>query len=103
MLTTLLIHTNDETTDTGDQVVILIDCAFTSSCSLSRRLVSGFVCLTACQLQICLILTATHPVILVDCEKAVVGAAVYLVKAVATVVALVATSTPSRAGSVSTI
>lgn len=44
-----------------------------------------------------------HPVILVDCEKAVVGATVYRVKAVATVVALVATSTPSSAGSVSTM
>lgn len=45
---------------------------------------------------------ATHPVMRVDCENTVVGATVYRVNAVATVVALVATSTFSSSTSFST-
>ena len=45
----------------------------------------------------------TYPVILVVCENAVVGATVYRVKALAAGVAFVATSTPSNAGSLSTM
>lgn len=46
---------------------------------------------------------AVCPVIFVVWVKAVVGATVYRVKALATVVALVTTSTPSSAGSLSTM
>jgi hypothetical protein len=53
-------------------------------------------------LGLCLLLFVC-PVILVDWDMTVVGATVYRVKVVITVVALVATSTPSRAGSLSTM
>jgi hypothetical protein len=50
MLTTLLIHTDDESTNTSNQVIIFVDCAFTSRSTLSRFLVLRLVGLADCQL-----------------------------------------------------
>lgn len=55
MLTTLLIHTDDESTDTSNQVIIFVDRAFTSRSTLPRFLMLRLVGLADCQLLTMLI------------------------------------------------